>query len=126
MMKYTKMNLKPLKPMRKEILIRESLAFRIKNRLIRNYSLYMKLLNTYLKAKYFFRRHLSIMIFVTIFLVILILLIRSSLAPPVTQDEIIKTQANLLNLNTLLVFNLMWALALRYQKLIIPRGGITH
>ena len=125
-MKCTKMNLKPLKPMRKEILIRESLAFRIKNRLIRNYSLYTKLLNTYLKAKYFFRRHLSIIIFVTIFLVILILLIRSSLAPSVTQDEIIKTQANLLNLNTLLVFNLMWALALRYQKLIIPRGGITH
>ena len=120
------MNLKPLKPIRKEIPIKESIAFKIKSRLIRNYSLYTKILDTYIKAKYSFKKHLSIIIFVTIFLVILILLIRSSLAPPVTQNQIIKIQANLLNLNTLLVFNLMWALALRYQKLIIPRGGITH
>ena len=125
-MKSNKTKLKLLTPIRKDILIKKSFAFRIKSRLIRNYSLYTKLLNTYINAKYFFKKHISIIIFVTIFLVILVLLIRSSLTPPVTNDEIIKTQANLLNLNALLVFNLMWALALRYQKLVIPRGGITH
>lgn len=117
---------KRLKPIRKIHDYRIPISTRFKLFITKDFLLYFKIKRGTLKFNSFIKANYLILILSTIVIAVVVFLLFNLKEYHVPSSQVARMHANLINLNTLLMMNLIWAMIIRYQKLTIPRGGILN